>query len=233
MDGRPNILPLPFPPPAPEFDDFIEGENRQILSAMRALTDVQSPLPASSVYVWSGGGGGKTHLLRMTALSARTSGHKAFYTGAEQDIPPPMPGLLAADDIGAMSEQNRLILFDWQNKIQTGNAYRIVAAGSAPPAHIGVGEEIAARLSAGLVFRLREISETEKRRALSRYAAKRSFDLPEQIIDLFITRLPRDMTSLIAALSDLDNYLITQQKPMTLPLVRKWLRIRLTPLFDE
>ena len=226
MDARFNTSPLPFAPPPPEFDDFIEGENRQILMAARALDDNDAPSP--SLYVW--GGGGKTHLLRMIVAMARPR-RAAFYVGAEQAIPPPVPGLLAADDIDNMSEEKRLSLMDWQNKISPGGSYRILAAGNSPPDDAGLGEEIAARLSAGLVFRLRDISEEEKKRALSGYARRRGFVLPDEVIDLFLTRLPRDMTSLTAALADLDGFLLPRQKPLTLSQARQWLRGRSPALF--
>ncbi len=229
MDGRlntvPHIRPLPFAPSPPEFDDFIEGENRHILSAARAL--VVGDAAASSLYVW--GGGGKTSLLRATAAGARAHS-AAFYVGGGRDIPPPMPGLLAADDLQRLSAENRLLLFDWQNRIRPGAAYRIFAA-AAPPAKAGVGEEIAARFCAGLVFRLREISETEKRRALSRYARRRGFAPPERVLNLLLTRLPRDMTSLTAALADLDEFLLARALPLTSQSAGKWLLRRRPALF--
>lgn len=223
-----NISPLPFAPPPPEFDDFIEGENRHILSAARALAAGDAAV--SSLYVW--GGGGKTALLRATAFKARAHS-AAFYVGGGLDIPPPMPGLLATDDVQKLSGENRLLLFDWQNKVRPGADYRIFAAAAAPPAKIGIGEEIAARFCAGLVFRLHEISETEKRRALSRYARRRGFAPPERVLNMLLTRLPRDMTSLTTALSDLDAFLFARALPLTPQSAGKWLRHRPTPFFGE
>lgn len=225
MDARPELLP--FAPPPPEFDDLIEGENRQILLAARALA--LNDGSSSSLYVWGGNGGGKTCLLRAAVCKARESA-AAFYVGTTDDIPPPMPGLLALDDVHRMSDDNRLVLFDWQNKIKPGANYRILAAADGPPAQAGVGEEIAARFSAGLVFRLREMSEEEKRRALSRYARSRGFALPEKVLNLLLTRLPRDMTSLTAALADLDSFLLAHQKPLTSHSAGKWLQSRPPPL---
>ena len=228
MDVRPDTPPLPFAPPPPDFDDLVEGENRDILAAARALA--AGDAVASSLYIW--GGGGKTALLRTTAAGAQRHS-RGFYVGGDSDIPPPMPALLAADDIHLISENNRLLLFDWHNKIRPGANYRILAAADAPPSYIGIGEEIAARFYAGLVFRLREISESEKRRALSRYARRRGFVLPEQVINFLLSRLPRDMPSLTAAVADLDAFLLARAMPLNAQSAGKWWRRRVATAADN
>ena len=243
---------LPFPPPPPEFDDFVEGENRQALAAVRTLSaqwesaesaqrgegggvtnTQQDALPVQAIYVWGGSGCGKTHLLRVAAHSARQYRQTAFYVSAHDSLPQPQPSLLAVDNIERLSSANRLLLFDWQNKIAPAAAYRILAAGNAPPNELPLGTEIAARLTAGLVFRLRELSETEKREALARYAHRRGFDLPVGVVHLLLTRLPRDMSSLVAALADLDRFLLAQHKSLTLPLAHAWLQQKTPSLLDN
>ena len=231
MDAPNGLAPLPFPPP-PVFDDFIQGENHRPLAALRLLT--QGRGLASSVYLFGRGGCGKTHLLRLAAAQAKQRGMPAFYVGKGGTIPPPMPGLLAADNIDEMPPAARLLLFDWQNRLRPGAPYRIVCAGRLPPQNMATkaGEEIAARLSAGLSFCIREISEDEKRRALSAYARRRGFALPEGVAALFLSRLPRDMASLMSALSALDCFLLARQKPLTLPLARLWLHYHSPALFE-
>ena len=215
-----NPVTLPFAPP-PEFDDFIAGENHSALAAVAALINNESTTP--TVYVWGHAGCGKTHLLRTAAADSRPQ-QPTFFVGGSHDLPPLMPGLLIADDIAHAVADKRLLLFDWLNKTAPDQKYRILAAANAPPAAAGLGEEIAARFTAGLVFRLREISPPEKKQVLVRYARRRGFSLPEPVMDLFLTRLPRDMTSLTAALRDLDKFLLVQQKPLTTPMARQWLR---------
>lgn len=232
MDSRNNRALLPFAPPPPEFEDLLEGENYQALAAVRRMVEGDGAF--CSLYVWGKTGCGKTHLLQVAAANMRRQNRAAFYAGRGENIPPPMPGLLAADDIGQIPPDNRTVFFDWQNKLCPGVArYCILAAGDAPPPMLDIGGEIAARLSAGLVFRLREITETEKRQALARYARRRGFDLPEAVGDLFLTCLPRDMTSLAAALADLDGFLLARQKPLTLRLARQWINNRPPTLFGK
>ncbi|MBE8157921.1 MAG: hypothetical protein HAW59_00780 [Betaproteobacteria bacterium] len=231
MESRNNPVLLPFTPPPPEFEDLLEGENYQALAAVRRLVGGDGAF--SSLYVWGKTGCGKTHVLQVAVVNMRRQNRSAFYAGGGE-IPPPMPGLLAADDIGRLSENNRAALFDWQNKLLPGGArYSVLASGNAPPARMDVGDEIAARLAAGLVFRLREITETEKRQALARYARRRGFALPAPVCDLFLTCLPRDMTSLAAALADLDGFLLARQKPLTMRLAREWLNNRPASLFRK
>ncbi|MDM5148143.1 DnaA/Hda family protein [Candidatus Persebacteraceae bacterium Df01] len=214
---------LPFAPPPPEFDDFVEGENRQALRAVRALINNQSS--TQSVYLWGGGGCGKTYLLRVAVTAARRNGGRAFFCAGDVDIPPPMPGFLATDDIHLLNATSALSLFDWFNVLRQDSGYYILASGDAPVNQItSIGSELAARLAAGLVFHLRELSDDEKGRALARYAERRGFVLPQGVSALFLTRLPRDMTSLITALVDLDHFLLNKQKPLTLSLAHQWLK---------
>ena len=218
---------LPFAPPPPEFEDLLEGENYQALSAVRRMVGGDGAF--SSVYVWGKAGCGKTHLLQVAVANMRRNNRPAFYAGGKRggEIPPPMPGLLAADDVESFSANGRAVFFDWQNRLRPGGSrYCVLASGEAPPPQTDVGGEIAARLSAGLVFRLREIGEEEKRRAMARCARRRGFALPESVADLFLTCLPRDMTSLAAALADLDGFLLARQKPLTLRQARRWLNNR-------
>ena len=215
--------PLPFPLPPPAFDDFVEGENREALIAVQALADGKSLTPA--VYVWGRAGSGKTHLLQATVARARRGGRHAFFI-SDGPMPPPMPGLLAVDNIEQMNTAAHLQLFDWLNHLKTDNNYAALGSGSAPPLALqdSLGEELATRWSAGLVFQLRELSENEKCRALGRYAERRGFALPDVVVALLMTRLPRDMTSLISALASLDEFLLAQQKPLTLSQARQWLQ---------
>lgn len=222
---------LPFPPPPPAFEDLMAGRNGEALAAARAAAASPSPT-AASVYVWGAPGRGKTMLLRAAVTAARDAGQQAFYASGES-LPPPMPALLAADDVGALPEAGRLELFDWQNRIRPGSAYRIIAAAECPPSEAGLGDEIAARFAAGLVFRLHDIGEDDKRRALALYARRRGFDLPEQVIAFFLTRLPRDMTSLTEALSDFDRFMFVRRRAPTLPLARQWLEGRSPTLAEE
>lgn len=229
MDTAHNSNILPFAAP-PEFDEFITGENRHAWAAVRALVNNER-VAAAAVYVWGHAGCGKTHLLRAATAASRQR-QPTFFVGGGHPLPPLMPGLLITDDITEAAGDQRLLLFDWLNKISCNRQYRILAAAATPPSAACLGEEIAARFNAGLVFRLREISEAEKRQVLVRYARRRAFVLPESVLHLFLTRLPRDMTSLTAALADLDGFLLARQKPLTLPLARQWLRKKTPSLFN-
>ena len=217
-----NLLPLPFSL-KPDLEDLIEGENRLAINAIRLLFENERPA-TRSIYLWGARGCGKTHLLRATVTATRVRHLDAFFVGDNDAIFPPISGLLAIDDIQQLSEKNRLSLFDWQNKTVANRRCRLLMAGDSPPDNLPLGDEIINRLCTGLVFQLREISETEKRHALERYAQRRGFDLPDNVMKSFLDHLPRDMSSLTAAVVNLDQFLLTQKKPLTSQSVHHWLR---------
>lgn len=145
-------------------------------------------------------------------------------------MPPPLPGVLAIDDVDRLEAAAQTTLLDWHYRATHGSGSYLLLASSLSPAELPLFEELRSRLAAGLVFRLRTLSDTEKRRALVAWAARRGFALPENTAALLLTRLPRNMKSLTAALADLDSFLLTERKPLTLRRVQKWLKRRMEAL---
>ena len=60
--------------------------------------------------------------------------------------------------------------------------------------------------------------------ALKRHAASRSFDLPDGVIDYLLSRLGRDLPSLMSLLDALDRHSLETKRAITLPLLKELLR---------
>ncbi len=98
-----------------------------------------------------------------------------------------------------------------------------MASGSpaAPPAAIGLSlADLASRLGAGPVYRLQALDDEGRRAALALHARQRGFDLADDVARYLLARLPRDMRSLVATLDRIDRASLTQQRKVTIPLVR-------------
>ncbi|MGA8007700.1 MAG: DnaA/Hda family protein, partial [Burkholderiales bacterium] len=62
-------LPLAIsPPPAPTFDNFIEGANAEALLRVQELAEGR--LRETVLYLWGDAGSGRSHLLRAAATAA-------------------------------------------------------------------------------------------------------------------------------------------------------------------
>jgi DnaA family protein len=192
-------LPLEISPPAaPSLDNFVAGANAEALSAVRALAAGQ--VRESIVYLWGERGSGRTHLLRAAARAN--------------------PALVVADDVEALDAAAQQTLFNAINAARDGQA-AVLAAGGAPPAGLGLREDLRSRLGWGLVYQLHAPSDAEKAGHLRAEAARRGLRLPEEVLAYLLSHLPRDLASLNAVLDALDRHSLATQRPLTLPLLRE------------
>lgn len=226
-----SILPFATAPPA--LSDFVVGENDEILTAVRALAERR--LGESSIYIWGDAGTGKSCLLWAACHHARARGLPTYYVknspSPDATVPPPVEGMLAVDNVNLSPEAAQITLFDWHNRAHAQRRQSLLATGNAAPNELPIREELATRLAGGLVFRLLGLDDDKKQQALASYAQRRGFHLPPEVAQLLLSRLPRNMHSLEAALNDLDDFLIARQKPLTLRRATAWLMLRM-PLFE-
>src|SRR5262245_56502238 len=127
------------PPPAPDFHNFLPGPNAEALAAVRSLAAGTSREPI--VYLWGDAGSGRSHLL-AAALRAN-------------------PAVVAADDVETLDAGAQQRLFVAINAAREGGA-PVLAAGTRPPAQIGLREDLRTRLGWGLVYQLKPLSDEDK-----------------------------------------------------------------------
>lgn len=227
--------PLPFAAAAPALTHLVPGGNRELLAAVCRLIDGGSGGGADikSVHIWGDSGSGKSALLRAAYHEARQRQQAAYFVSAREDggaaLPPPLgDGLLVIDDIAALAADAQTTLFDWHNRDADGSAPRqfLLSASDCAPAALALHRDLVSRLCAGLVFRLQPLGDREKQEALEGWAKRHGFTLPQEVAELLLSRLPRNMHTLTAALMELDGFFLDRKKPLTLRRVGSWLGSR-------
>lgn len=192
-------LPLAISPAvAPSLDNFVAGANAEALERVRALA--AGTLREAIVYLWGEAGSGRSHLLRAAALSN--------------------PRLVIADDVETLDAEAQQALFSAINAARDGGS-PVLAAGKAPPAQLALREDLTTRLSWGLVYQLRLLTDAEKALHLRSEAARRGLHLTDEVVWYLLNHLPRDLASLNAVLDRLDRHSLARQRAVTLPLVRE------------
>lgn len=187
------------PPPEPSLDNFVPGENAELLARLRELK--AGSLAESIVYIWGEPGSGRSHLLRACAG----------------------PGLDVADDVDAFDEAQQIGLFNRINEArESGGA--VLAAGNAPPAQLAVREDLRSRLGWGLVYQVKPLTDAERAVFLTREAERRGIRLADEVVWYLLARVRRDLSSLGAILDLLDRVSLEQKRHVTLPLVREVLK---------
>ena len=183
---------------APDFDNFVPARNAEAVASVRALA--AGELRERMVYLWGEAGSGRSHLL---SAAARAN-----------------PGIVAADDVESLDPEAQQALFMAINEARDGGP-AVLAAGSRPPAQLGLREDLRTRLAWGLVYQLVPLDDEDKARHLKSLAAERGLQLSDDIVRYLLTRLPRDLASLRAVMEVLDRYSLMRQRALTLPLVRE------------
>jgi DnaA family protein len=211
------------PEAAPRFDNFMPGDNLELLLVLDTLA--RGELAEAVIYLWGAPGSGRSHLLRATVAEAVRYGRAARHVGAAADLPEDLDGLLAVDDVDRLDGEAQIRLFSLINQAREG-AGMVLAAGPAAPAQLDLREDLATRLSWGLVFGLRPLNEADRATAIHERASALGLHLPEEVVRYLLSHGRRDLPSLLASVDALDAYSLSLKRPVTVPLVREWLQAR-------
>lgn len=189
------------PAPAPSLQNFVPGKNAEALSSIQAALAGKHP---RFIYLWGESGSGKSHLLSACKAS----------------------GVRVADDVHLLDNNAQIDLFNTFNSLkETGNM--LVTAGLHAPSQMGLRDDLATRLAWGLVYQLHPLTDAEKAQALKTHANERGMKLPAEVIDYCLRYLRRDLPTLMAVLDALDEWSLTEKKPVTVPMLKKLIQLDL------
>lgn len=195
------------PPPAPDFDNFVPGRNRECVAALQALAAQlrRQVEPASRfVYVWGPAGSGKSHL--AAALLAQA-----------------LPRLAVVDDCHRLSAAEQKQLFHRFDTIAQSSSEALVTFGDEPPSRLSLMPELASRLSWGIVFSLEPLGDDDLVAAMERAAHERGLSMSPDVPAYLLRHTRRDIASLKTIIARLDRLSLQQKRPITLPMLRSLL----------
>ncbi len=196
-------LLLDIQPAQPQtFDNYITGQNNEALANIQDLLTGMSDF--QFIYLWGPAGSGKTHLLNA----------------AKQQ------GAAVADDVHLLNEEAQIELFNRYNELKA-SGLAMIAAGLHSPTQMGLRGDLATRLAWGLVYQLHPLTDAEKAEALKNHAKERGMKLPDEVIAYCLRYLRRDLPTLMSILNALDEWSLTEKKPVTVPMLKKLLQLDL------
>ena len=189
------------PAAPPTLQNFVVGRNAE---ALASLADAFDGKPPQFIYVWGESGCGKSHLLQACkALGAKV-----------------------VDDVHLLNNDAQIDLFNQYNQLKEEGEW-MITAGLHAPTHMGLRDDVATRLAWGLVYQLHPMNDIEKATALKQHAFERGMKLPDEVVGYCLRYLRRDLPTLMATLDALDEWSLTMQKPITVPMLRKLLQLNL------
>ena len=225
----PDTVQIPFEffaPEAPDFGNFVVGDNGEAVALLTALADAGAGNKPHAAYViWGGPGVGKSHLLTAFASAAETSGLRVTRLTADAvfpDDPFVETDVLCVDDADRLSIAHQGFLFTAFNHVAQAGGCTVATGGSAPGLW-PMRADIRTRMGSGLALEILPIPQDGLAQALSHYAASRGFSVSPEALAYLLSRAPRDLTSLCQTLAGIDRMSLAQKRALTIPLLRAFL----------
>lgn len=220
-------IPLAIgPQPVRGFDAIVPGRNGAALSHLRQLAaglPFKPSCPALPIYLWGPAGGGKTRLLEATADAAQQRGLHVGWVDPARPLPWPLEArwsLLVLDGCEHYDSDRQQAAFTLFIESQALSV-PVLAAGRCPPVDLPLREDLRTRLGWGHVFALQTLDEGEVRAALRNEAERRGIVLGDDVLEFLLTRFSRDIAHLLGLLDKLDEFALSRQRAITVPLLRR------------
>ncbi|MDA7691022.1 DnaA/Hda family protein [Methylophilaceae bacterium] len=188
------------PPSVKSIENFVIGDNFEAISVIKKFTTDKN---LQFFYLWGVQGSGKSHLSSVVKKN----------------------NILVIEDIESMNDIEQIEAFSIFNNCKE-NGKKLFITGSNSPNNMGLRSELASRLSWGLVYQIKALSDNEKKLALLNHSKQKGMSSNVKVIDYCMKNLKRDLHYLIATLDALDSWSLKTKKPMTIPLLKKLLETR-------
>tara|TARA_B110000444_G_scaffold44148_1_gene40075 strand:+ start:499 stop:1095 length:597 start_codon:yes stop_codon:yes gene_type:complete len=188
------------PPSIKSIENFVIGDNFEAISVIKKFTTDKN---LQFFYLWGVQGSGKSHLSSVVKKN----------------------NILVIEDIESMNDIEQIQAFSIFNNCKE-NGKKLFITGSNSPNNMGLRSDLASRLSWGIVYQIKALSDNEKKLALLNHSKQKGMSSNVKVIDYCMKNLKRDLHYLIATLDALDSWSLKTKKPMTIPLLKKLLEIK-------
>ena len=100
---------------------------------------------------------------------------------------------------------------------------RLLLAALQPPRVLGLMlPDLATRLAAGAVYRMQPLTERELPRAMQLRARRRGLELPDEVVEYLLRRVPRNSEAIFDLLDRVDEAAFANKRRLTVPFIREF-----------
>lgn len=209
------------------FENFYVAGHQELLSSLKKLLLEEF---GGFIYVWGGEGIGKSHLLQACCQYSFCLKKSSFYLPLNYNkefTPAILEGIdefevVCIDNVEAIASLRdwEEALFHFYNRSFQKKISLIVSSHNLPNHLPFILPDLQSRLSAGITYHLKPLSDAEKIIALQLRAKTRGFMLPDEVGRYLINRYPRDMKRLFEVLEILDAASFKAQHRLTIPFIK-------------
>ena len=206
----------------------VTPENAELVDAVRRVASDPSP---ERVLIVGDAGSGKSHLLEAACAAASLTGDSVAFAPMREWVSQRVDavrglgrgGLVCIDDIDACAGDRA-----WEEAllglIEASASRRmrmLVSAANMPSAVPFALADLRSRLGGATAYRLRQLDDASRGKALRRHASARGIEMPDDVVGYVLARHRRDMPSLVALLDRLDYHAMAHKRRLTVPFVRE------------
>jgi len=226
---QPSQLPLSFGQTELfSFEHFVAGGNAEIIKRLLFCAAGSEP---ETLFLWGRPGAGKSHLLQALCTASAENERASVYLPLAENrkfTPQLLEGLEALsivclDDVDRIAgdEYWEHAVFNLFNRVREEHHTLVLSARAAPKSIRFSLADLASRMNWGLIYQLQDLDDAGKLEVLQQKARARRFELPEEVGNYLIRRLPRDMHALCQFLDRLDQASLVAKRKLTIPFVKE------------
>jgi DnaA family protein len=208
------------------FTSYFAGRNAEVLAAVEALAVGERP---TATWIHGGTSTGKSHLLQALCARASDRNERAAYLplASVRDRGPEI--LAGCGDLAwvCLDDVDTVIgdrawehdLFALHGELDDRRAHLVLASRSPPAALRFALADLSSRMNGALVLKLVALDDEEMLQALRMRASARGLELSEDVAQLLLRRLPRELATLCDFLDVLDRESLAAQRRLSVPFV--------------
>ena len=206
-------------------DNFVG--NNQLLEFIDQLNVDKA---SAEIYVYGDTGLGKTHLLQGAALRALSDQHSAMYIDCYNSLPGHVLesieqlNWISIDNIDVINDNQQDLFFDLYNRAKLAKVTMLIS-GSDLPSELSVMKDLKTRLGLATIFQLQPLDDELTMSVLSNQMIARNLSIDSKVYEYLFKYYSRDVKVLLMAMDDLDKASLQAKQSITIPFVKKTLRL--------
>ena len=206
-------------------DNFLG--NKQLLDFIEKLYIDKT---SAEIYVYGASGLGKTHLLQGAALRSLSDQQSAMYIDCHNSLPGHVLesieqlNWISIDNIDAINANQQDLFFDLYNRAKQARVTMLIS-GTDLPSELGVMKDLKTRLGLATIFQLQPLNDKLTMLVLNNQMIDRNLSIDSKVYEYLFKYYSRDVKVLLTAMDDLDKASLQAKQSITIPFVRKTLRL--------